>query len=70
VPSARERNTSHHFAAKPQYITVCEANGITCARAQTSQFQKQTFDNPQTAQISGIAGSFLRLWIEKNICFE
>ena len=28
---ARERNTSHHFAAKPQTITVCTANCTTCA---------------------------------------
>ena len=26
-----KRNKSHHFAAKPQYITVCRANCITCA---------------------------------------
>ena len=32
VPAGvEERNTSHHFAAKPQNITVREVNNITCA---------------------------------------
>ncbi|MBQ2119240.1 MAG: hypothetical protein II192_09290, partial [Clostridia bacterium] len=52
APSARERNTSHHFAAKPQNIMVRKANCITCPQGKHHFFR--TFGT-QTSCLQGYA---------------